>query len=231
MDLLPHVEPIRRLCATAREWGVEAVFLTPVATPPGLSRIKRLLSDLTQAGESPAVVFNDWGVARLLRDSFPSLRRRAGRLMNRGLRDPRLIGQWVGVNPATGDRGRRTRLLLARMGTVAVETDPDLDGTFLGDGTEGMQRVLYLPYAFAASGRNCLVKADGAHGIDGCFTRGLGTTCTGRCRGKWHRVERADTDLNLWRAGNTLLYEVPLNLAIPQINHADRIVVHPGATS
>ena len=129
-----------------------------------------------------------------------------------------------------GDRGRRMRSFLAESGVSAVESDADLEGGFLGDGTDGMQRVLYLPYAFAASSRNCLVKADSADNIEDCFTKGLGTPCSGLCRGKWLRVDRPDTTLPLWRSGNTVFFEVPRFRAERHIEQADRIVLHERPT-
>jgi hypothetical protein len=229
--LLPDAAQVARYCAHARDAGVEAVLLTPVATPGGFARIEQLLTSLSATGEAPAIVFNDWGVATLLQEAFPGFQRRAGRLMNRGVRDPRLMEKKVDAGNVPGDRGQRLRALLAKTGVSAIETDPDLEGGFLGDGSEGLQRVLYLPYAFAASSRNCLVKADGAQTIDSCFTKGLGTPCSGVCRGKWHRVNRSDTALPLWRGGNTIFFEVPPSLAEIHMSQADRIVLQQGPTA
>lgn len=230
-ELLPDAAQAALFCAHARDAGVEAVLLTPVATPGGLARIAQLLARITAAEDAPAVVFNDWGVATLLRDSFPHLKRRAGRLMNRGLRDPRLMEKTMDSRNISGDRGRRMRAFLVKSGVSAVETDADLEGGFLGDGTDGMQRVLYLPYAFAASSRNCLIKADSALTIDECFTKGLGNSCSGPCRGAWHRIDRSDTALPLWRAGNTIFFEVPRFRAGVHIEQADRIVLHERPTA
>lgn len=229
--LLPDAVQVARYCAHARDTGVETVLLTPLATPRGLARIEQLLIALSVAGDAPAVVFNDWGVADLLRTSFPALKRRAGRLMNRGVRDPRLMEKKADSSNVSVDRGHRLRSFLAKSGVSAVETDPDLEGGFLGDGTEGMQRVLYLPYAFAASSRNCLVKADHARTMDECFTRGLNTPCSGLCQGAWHRVNRPDTALPLWRFGNTVFFEVPPSQVKDHIKQADRIVLHQGPTA
>jgi len=230
IDLLPESKTVGTFCSLARDAEVQAVLLTPLATPGGLEKIKQLLEELTQAGEAPAVVFNDWGVANLLRDSFPHLQRRAGRLMNRGLRDPRLMEKENFSKSLSGDRGRRLRALLASSGVTALETDLDLEGGFFGDGTDGLQRVLYLPYAFAASSRNCLIKADHAQTINECFTKGLDLPCNGVCSRKWHRANRSDSSLPLWRAGNTIFFEVPQFRAEHQIKLADRIVLHGGAT-
>ncbi|MDD2736337.1 MAG: hypothetical protein PHF56_20590 [Desulfuromonadaceae bacterium] len=227
--LLPDAVQVARYCKHAQNAGIEAVLLTPVATPGGLVRIKQLLYDLTAAGNAPAVVFNDWGVATLLREFFPALQRRAGRLINRGIRDPRLMEKEP-FSGNTGERGKRLRSMLVSFGVSALETDPDLEGGFLGGGGEGMQRVLYLPYAFAASSRNCLIKADSAQRIDACFTKGLGTTCSGICRGESHRINRPDTHLPLWRAGNTVFFEVPQARVENHIGQADRIVLHERPT-
>lgn len=229
-DLLPGRAEVQRCCTRARSLEVEAVLLTPIASPGALARIEKLLAGVAQIDPAPAVVFNDWGVANLLRDAFPHLQRRAGRLMNRGLRDPRLMEGPPAASSATGDRGRRLRSLLAGFGVTALETDADIEGTYLGDGAEGMQRVLYLPYAFAASSRNCLVKAEGAQSIDECFTKGFALPCKGTCRGQWHRVDRPDTGLPLWRAGNTVFFEVPQSRVEALIQQADRIVLHERPT-
>jgi hypothetical protein len=205
--------------------------MTPVATPGGLVRIKRLLTDLTAAGDAPAVVFNDWGVATLLRESFAALQRRAGRLINRGIRDPRLMEKEPLSVDNSGERGKRLRSMLKGFGVSALETDSDLEGGYLGDGAEGMRRVLYLPYTFAASGRNCLIKADSALTIDACFTKGINSPCSGLCRGESQRIDRSDTLLPLWRAGNTVFFEVPKSRAEVHLAQADRIVLHERPTA
>ena len=229
-DLLPDAAQVARLCAHASDSGVEAVLLTPVAAPGGVAKIKQLLTALSAAGDTPAVVFNDWGVAALLRESFPGLQRRAGRLMNRGLRDPRLMEKRPDSGNVPGERGKLMRSLLVRYGVTALETDPDLECGYLGDGSEGMQRVLYLPHAFAASSRNCLIKAESAQTVNECFTKGLGSPCSGICRGQWQRIDRSDTGLPLWRAGNTVFFEVPGFRAEVHIGQADRIVLHERPT-
>jgi hypothetical protein len=229
--LLPDAAQVARYCTHAGNAGVEAVLMTPVATPGGLVRIKQLLTDLTVAGDAPAIVFNDWGVATLLRESFPALQRRAGRLINRGIRDPRLMEKEPLSGNSAGERGTRLRTMLKGFGVSALETDSDLEGGFLGDGAEGMQRVLYLPYAFAASGRNCLIKADSVVTIDASFTKGLRLPCSGLCRSESHPIDRSDTHLPLWRAGNTLFFEVPKSRAEVHLAQADRIVLYERPTA
>jgi hypothetical protein len=224
-SLLPSVEAAAAFCLAARDAGLEAVMLTPIITDKGLRQLDLLLDRLTTRGWAPEVVFNDWGVLNLLRQRYPDLPRRSGRLINRALRDPRVAAARPDRGSGQADRGKRVRALLAQSGVIAVETDPDLEAGFLGDAAGSMQRVLYLPYFFVASSRNCLVKADGAQTADECFTKGLGVHCNRNCQGRWHRVHRDDTSLPLWRAGNTVFCELPHRLAAAHLSLADRVVL------
>ncbi len=229
-DLLPDVASVERFCLRSHRAGVEAVLLTPVVTPKGLSLVERLLRALAARGHAPAIVCNDWGVLSLLRRSYPGFSRRAGRLMNRGLRDPRMPEMSGTQETGTRERIGRMRSMLVRLGVEAVETDSDLDGSYLGEKMDGMQRTLHFPYVFAATGRNCLVKADGAASPDHCFTKGLGRSCTGLCRGRQHLVQRGDSERSLWRSGNTVFYEASSELAQAHMARADRIVLYERPT-
>ena len=224
-DLLPTLGDASRFCAMADEAGIQAVLLTPVVSPRGLGRLESLLAGLRDGSKMPAIVANDWGVLHLLRCSYPEFQRRAGRLINRSLRDPRLAKKIPKTDSAGSQVASRMHSLLARMGVAAIETDADLQGEFLGRDRDPFQRVLHLPYVFAASGRNCLVKADGAC-ADDSLTRGLGRACPGHCRDRVHRVERGDTTLTLWRGGNTIFYEAPLFMVETYLARADRVVLH-----
>lgn len=229
-DRLPALEEAEEWCELARDLGWEPTLLTPLATTAALERIGALVGALVGRGWQPAVVFNDWGVLALLCERHASLARRAGRLMNRSLRDPRAYRDAPdGHATHDGARFARLRRFLAGAGVAAVETDADLDGGFLGDGEEGMTRALHLPFTFAASGRNCPLKAL-LYGEGGGFSKAIGDGCTAPCRGGPIRAQRSDTALPHWRAGNTVYYEVPPQAAQGFIAHADRIVLHPEAT-
>lgn len=230
-DLMPDAAAVERYCLWAQEAGVEAVLLTPVVTSKRLSLIERLLQALIIRGCRPSIVFNDFGVMNLLRRLYPEFSRRAGRLMNRGLRDPRLVEKISTCDNGTGQQVGRMRSMLMQFGVEAVETDPDLEGTFLGEQVAGLQRVLHFPYTFATTGRNCLIKADGASSPDDCYTKGLGLPCAGHCRGRWHQISRSDTKRPLWRSGNTIFYEVSQLVAAAHLSRADRIVLYERPTS
>ncbi len=216
---LPTADEAEAHCRSAHRHGLEPVLLTPVVTDRGLAAVERLLAELVGRSWTPSVVFNDWGVLGLLRTRFPELSRRAGRLLNRGLRDPR----GPAGPPSPAGRAHRLRRLLADLDVAAVETDPDAaGGGYLGDGAGGLSRALHLPFSFVASGRNCLIKAAEHPGTG--LTHLLGTPCPRPCRSGPRRVARADTAAPLWRAGNTVFA-----LAAPDRGpwpRADRIVLH-----
>jgi hypothetical protein len=232
-DRLPDVDGAQALCATACNRGWEPTLLTPLVTPAGLAIVHRLLSGLAVNGWQPAVVFNDWGVLGLLREHHPSLQRRAGRLMNRSLRDPRAYRDApAGFATHDGSRHIRLRRFLAEAGVSALETDADLDGGYLGDGPQessgGLARALHLPYTFAASGRNCPLKALLYPEGDG-FSKSLADPCTAPCRSGPVPVRRDDVSTPHWRGGNTLFYEIPQEVARTWLEHTDRVVLHEEA--
>ena len=232
-DRLPDLPEANAFCALARVHGWEPTLLTPLVTSEGLRTVDRLLTGLTVDGLTPAVVCNDWGVLGLLRDRHPSLPRRAGRLMNRSLRDPRAYRDAPAGN-ATHDASRyeRLRQYFSSMGIAAIETDVDLDGGYLGAGPDdsgvGLQRALHVPFTFAASGRSCPLKA-GLYAAGRGFSQALADPCPGPCRGKPLPVHRDDSALTHWRGGNTLFYEIPHEAARGWVPRTDRIVVHDAA--
>jgi len=225
-ELLPGLREAEEFCDHCRQRGLEAVILTPLVTHKGLTRLSRLLSKLVDRSWSPAVVFNDWGVFELLRTTQPSLSLRMGRLMNRGLRDPRLKQQPTKTGDEKTQRGAGLRKLVSSMGVSAIESDADLEPGYLGAGDSGLKRVLHLPYTFAASGRNCLEKAAATPTDKGVFTQGLSSGCAAPCRGVCRREYRKDTSRPMWRAGNTVFFETPMEWVSAHITLADRLVFH-----
>jgi hypothetical protein len=225
-ELIPGVEDVEAFYAHCTKHDLEAVLLTPLVTHKGLSRLDRLLGGLTTKEMFPAVVFNDWGVLELLRKKYPSFPLRMGRLMNRGLRDPRLDMQAPGPAGENTQRGAGIRNLASSLGVSALESDADLEPGFLGDGANGLQRALHVPFTFASSGRNCLEKAAASSIGKGIFTQGLKSGCTAPCRGICRKENRQDTQKEMWRAGNTLFFKAPPEWISRHIALADRVVFH-----
>jgi len=232
-DRLQDLAEAEAFCSLARDHDLEPTLLTPLVTPEGLRAVGRLLAGLAANRWEPAVVFNDWGVLGLLRDLHPSLPRRAGRLMNRSLRDPRAYRD-PAAGGATHDASRYARLrsFLAGLGVSAVETDVDLDGGYLGNGRDevgkGLFRAIHLPFTFTASGRGCPLKAR-LYPEGRGFSSALADRCPGPCRAGPIRVQRDDCPMPLWRGGNTLFYEMPPEATEAWLLRTDRVVLHEAA--
>jgi hypothetical protein len=230
-ELLPGIKDVEAFCVHCTERELEAVLLTPLVTQKGLNRLDRLLGGLARREMFPSVVFNDWGVLELLRKKHPSFPLRMGRLMNRGLRDPRLDMQASGAAGENTQRGAGIRKLASSLGVSAVESDADLEPGYLGDGANGLKRALHVPFTFAASGRNCLEKAAATLASSGkitrgIFTQGLKAGCKAPCRDICRKESRQDTQKEMWRAGNTLFYKAPPEWISRHIAFADRLVFH-----
>ncbi|MDT8320501.1 MAG: hypothetical protein RQ826_08225 [Xanthomonadales bacterium] len=225
-ELLPGTRDAEAFCAYCKERGLEAVLLTPLVTQRGLGRLSRLFGGLVGRGWCPTIAFNDWGVFELLRNAYPALPMRMGRLMNRGLRDPRLDMKTERAEGENTERGAGIRKLASSLGVRAVESDADLEPGYLGTGSNGLQRTLHVPYTFVSSGRNCLEKAAAAPAGKGLFTGGLTSGCKAPCRGVCRQEHRRDTQKPLWRAGNTLFFEAPPQWISRHMALADRVVFH-----
>ena len=225
-ELIPGKRDMEIFCEHGKARELEAVLLTPIVTHKGLDRLARLFDHLTGQGWFPAVVFNDWGVLELLRKQFPALPRRMGRLMNRGLRDPRLKMQAVDPAGENTHRGAGIRRLASSLGVSAVESDADLEPGFLGPGSDHLTRTLHVPFTFASSGRNCLEKAAAAPAGKGLFSQGLNSGCSAPCRGIYRQEHRQDTQVDMLRAGNTLFFKTPPEWLSRHIKLADRVVFH-----
>jgi hypothetical protein len=233
-DRLPELAQAEAFCERARDAGLEATLLTPLVAPAGLQRVEWLLAGLAAREWRPAVVFNDWGVLELLLDRHPSWPRRAGRLINRSLRDPRAYRDHP-AGPATHDASRyaRVRKFLRERGVTALESDADLEGGFLGDGpdadgNDALDRALHVPFTYAASGRGCPLKA-ALYPEGGGFAQAFADACPAPCRGRALPVARPDAALPHWRAGNTVFYELPPEAARGWLGRTDRVVVHASA--
>ena len=168
--LLPAPEALEAARSAARERGLAFTFLTPYASDAGICKLRGLFRLL----DGDEVVFSDWGVLRVLRREFPRLIPVQGRLLNKSLRDPRVMGvygetQASGMAPAaTLDALRRSNLdcesytnFLLGLGVRGIEMDNLPQGNDLGFAERGIPLAVYLPFGFISTSRICM--AAGLH--------------------------------------------------------------------
>ncbi len=163
-NLLPAPESLR---AIVREAG-PLTFLTPYVSDRGIAALRNLFALLSDAEDDTEVVFNDWGVLRMLRAEFPHLTPVQGRLLNKSLRDPRVTSIYAETAPAAPESSlrvlQRSNLddasylnLLARYNVRAVEMDNLPQGTDLS--FSGVHVSMYVPFGFISTARVCMAAA------------------------------------------------------------------------
>ena len=164
--LLPAPATVQAIANAARGRGLGFTLLTPYVTDGGIRRLRELFDVLPDNGE---VVFNDWGTLGVLNREFPQLRPIQGRLLNKSLRDPRVMGIYGATSESetlTALRGSNLdcesyTAFLTRFGVAAVELDNLPQGADLSFAARGMEVAVYLPYGFISTSRVCM--AAGLH--------------------------------------------------------------------
>ena len=87
--LLPTRRELEEVMALAADRGLAFTLVTPYVTEAGLKKVSLLAERLPKGTE---VVFNDWGVFRVLKTRFPNLLPVMGRLLTKIKRGPRIAG-------------------------------------------------------------------------------------------------------------------------------------------
>ncbi|MBI1904621.1 MAG: hypothetical protein HYS20_00010 [Rhodocyclales bacterium] len=173
--LLPGKRTLQAGIDLAQQHQLQFALLTPIASPQVLRDLHNLLPLLPPSSE---VIVNDWGVARLLRESFPGLRACAGRILCRMIKDPRLGGpEWAAqCNPAIASS--HFQAILGRLGLARLEIDVPIfayDGAFA---STPLPVSVHLPYAYVAKGRSC---RPGSMSITGPERFAPGRKCKKEC--------------------------------------------------
>jgi len=226
--LLPVKADVKELLATARDKGLEFTFVTPYVTETGLSQVEKLLPLLPDSTE---VVFNDWGVFRILKNRYPNLVPVLGRLLTKIKRGPR-IKHFLEKLPENSIRHFRTTNLgvpiyynfLFKNNILRAEPDNPFQGIDVSDVPGDLKLSLYIPFAYVTTTRFCLVANcddPDKKGFIGVFP------CHKECRKYTFYLDNPVMTTLLIRRGNTLFYK---NTTIPQElidSPIDRIVIEP----
>jgi len=208
-NLLPAPDSLRAIVRASRP----LTFLTPYVSDRGIATLRNLFALL----EDAEVVFNDWGVLRVLRTEFPHLTPVQGRLLNKSLRDPRVTSIYAETAAAAPESSlrvlQRSNLddasylgLLARYNVRAVEMDNLPQGTDLS--FTGVHVSMYVPFGFISTARVCMAAALHYRGPEKFQP---GAPCRHECQS--HQLEYAysnspfsNRDQKFLLKGNTYFY-------------------------
>ena len=162
---MPTLLELQRLWAMTVKTGHDLTLLTPVMTDKNIEAVAPLFGYLDENLPATEVVFNDWGVMAYVSRHFSSLKLSAGRLLNKGFKDPRLKppppledyahpshdmllnwstydGPWIREQLLTMNIDRCEQDLLP------YRTDPAVGG-------DGLAVSVYFPFGYVTSGRIC----------------------------------------------------------------------------
>jgi len=209
--------------------GIEFTMVTPYVTETGLNRVETLFDILANEKRGSEVVFNDYGVLRLMRRRFSNLVPVMGRLLNKMKRGPRLMMVIDSLPETTVEYFRNSSLTVPLMreflmgyGVRRVELDNVLQGTDLP--LDGLLVSVYVPYAYVTTTRMCLTASCDVPEMEervGVFP------CQRECRKYTFGLTSEIMPVLLIRKGNTIFFE---NHNLPddlEARGVSRLVIQP----
>jgi hypothetical protein len=212
---MPEPDVLEAITRSAGSKGWPVTLLTPPVTDEGLDRCSRLFRLLEREAPDTEVVANDWGLLCLLKDNHPSLAVAAGRLLNKGFKDPRLADPeraadisedanelLNGCSFSTPSFQKKLR----EMDVRRFERDLLPYGEPDTKSTDGLGTSVYFPFGYVSTGRVCWVasfKAPAAKKFSPL------AACHGPCDGLLLEMDGARSNFRLFEGGNTVFYLYP----------------------
>lgn len=214
---LPSQRELEHALALAERLGMTFCLVTPYVTEPGLLVVKGLLKQLMRVQPRAEVVVNDWGVLQTLAMDCPTLTPVLGRLLNKLLRDPRMLTHREKPNGEAMERFRTSSLagapmqdLLEQYKVRRIELDLTPQGIDQHLMDWGYRSSLYLPYGVIMTGRICLLHSWGLE-VHQKF-KAVSGGCDRKCRFYWlemsdpSRQVKKSKDWAILQKGNTIFY-------------------------
>ncbi|MCP4750159.1 MAG: hypothetical protein GY866_04665 [Proteobacteria bacterium] len=203
---LPRLQELKAFIALARDHNLALTLLTPVMTDDDLNRCEPLLDYLSEHASKTEVVVNDPGSIEWLRVSYPSLPVSAGRLFNKGLKDPRISNPSVAVSDSNHQElfDRKVILdMLGGLGVARLERDVFPSGNLDFGACSDLGLSVYFPFGYFTTGRVCWVST---------FENGNKSKyipnrhCGKPCENSTFELKSSEFSLPVIQGGNTLFY-------------------------
>lgn len=229
--LIPTAKDLEQVVDLVSENNLGFTFATPYVTDEGLIILEPLFREIEVRKPGSEVVFNDWGVLRILNERYPDLEPVMGRLLNKMKRGPRLMNLLGTLPQATVKYFRSCSLdvplyqhFLFVNRVKRVELDNLLQGIDLDLSRSGISISLYTPYAYITTTRLCLAISREVHGKEdeiGIFP------CKKECQEYSFQLSHASMPLPLIRKGNTVFFRSEVMQEGLEKKGIDRVVFEP----
>lgn len=209
---LPRLEDLKALLQLAEGKGYGVTLLTPVLTDPQIERVSPLFDHLSRLRPETEVVFNDWGVMTLLGKRFGLENLSAGRVLNKGFKDPRLADaeHLARISPEARellntdtfhDPSFQERMQQLQVRRLEHDLPPYGDEYDIGFGA--LPAAVYFPFGVITGGRVCWMAGFGRPARDKFVPV---AACARRCNSVALKLESPDFALPVFQNGNTVFY-------------------------
>ncbi len=227
--LIPSINDLQQVLDFVGENSLDFTLVSPYVTDKGLSRLKVLLKEIARRNLTCEVIFNDYGVLRVLNNRYSKLEPVMGRLLNRMKRGPRLMTVIDKLPQSTVEYFQSSNLtvpilgkFLNKYGVRRVELDNVLQG--FNFSLNNLSASLYVPFAYVATTRFCLANScdiPEREEIIGIFP------CQKECQHYTFYLTNEIMPVILIRKGNTIFFENGLLPDGMEEKGVTRIVTQP----
>lgn len=207
--LLPSPEELTSALQFTSDKSIELTLVTPYVTEAGLKHVRILLNELSNQRDGTEVVFNDYGVFRMMNQQFPQLVPVMGRLLNKMKRGPRLMVVIDRLPETTVEYFRNSSLTVPLMRKFLIENKVkrvELDNVLQGISlpVPGLSVSIYMPFVYVTTTRMCLTASCDVQELQdrvGIFP------CLRECRKYTFGLTSEIMPVMLIRKGNTVFFE------------------------
>ena len=239
--LIPEEEEIRKWKKICECDNLVPVFVTPMVSDWGLNRLKMCFDLISTELQEAEIVVNDYGVAELIRSSYPGLKIIFGRMLDKLTHESRALanefedyygvkGIQYAVHP--GNVSGYSQRAISIFQVKRFEYDLPNVGILLPPNS--FHYSLYWPFSFLTTGRVCMFHSFEEEGVNR-FLAGY-HSCRKICRttdlvlrkplnGFRTKDGKFTNELNLFQKGNTIFYLADNRATIQSLPQFDRIVI------
>jgi hypothetical protein len=209
---LPTVSEMRDFCRFSEEHDVNMTFLTPPMTDWQLEKCSSLLACLENDCPGAEVVANDPGVLWHLKKTHPGLPLAAGRLFNKGFKDPRFSDQGEADSISLSMRQALDESTfchsafldhLRHIGVSRIEEDLMPYGKGFMPSRGEMNVSIYFPFGIVTCGRICQMAAQERRGRKKYL---ISRQCERPCAHQTLEIAHERFQFRLFQNGNTIYY-------------------------
>ena len=214
---LPDLATLEDFSGKASTRGWDITLLTPPVTDDGLEKCALLFRFLEKEVPGSEVVANDWGLVRLMNERHPSLPVAAGRLLNKGFKDPRLSDAdrvaRISENAEELLKGStfdcpEFREKARRCNIRRLERDLLPFGELRMMAPKGLGTSVDLPFGYVSTGRVCWIASFNNPGRRKFCPL---EACQGQCEGLLLELGGPQFGFRMFQGGNTVFYLYPFS--------------------